>query len=136
MGIDVVGNRTGWWRVAQYWWVTLADYSRHIAPNITAACRHWYTSDGDGLTADQARKLGAELQRSVDDCRIDDYARQLFLVLCNHESMRSLVEYDDGSSDALFPVCRPDERRFVNEFISEIQRFIEFLLARKGFRIQ
>jgi len=28
------------------------------------------------------------------------------------------------------------ERRFVNEFVSEVQRFIDFLLACEGFRIQ
>jgi hypothetical protein len=28
------------------------------------------------------------------------------------------------------------ERRFVNEFVGEVQRFIDFLLSCEGFRIQ
>jgi hypothetical protein len=135
MGVDVVGNSTGWWRVAQYWWVTLADYSRHIAPNITAACRHSHTSDRDGLNADQARKLGAELQRSVDDCSIDSYARQLFAGLFKKKSLPVLanLELDFGRREL---PGHEQERRFVNEFVSEVQRFIDFLLACEGFRIQ
>ncbi|WOH51923.1 hypothetical protein [Bradyrhizobium sp. sBnM-33] len=136
MSVDVIGNSSGWWRVALYWWFTLADYSHHIAPSVTSACRHWRSSDEDGLNGDQARELAAELQRSIDDGRIDEYARQLFVRLYNGKRMRCLVEYEDDSSDAPFPVCRPDERRFVNEFIGEVQRFIEFLLSCEGFRIQ
>jgi hypothetical protein len=135
MAVDVVGNRNGWWRVAPLWWFTLADYSHHIAPSVTSACRQWCSSDEDGLNADQARELAAELQRSIDDCRIDEYARQLFPMLCNDRSAKCLVEFP-RSSDASFPVCRPDERRFVNRFISQVQEFIEFLMSCEGFRIQ
>ena len=132
MGVDVVGNSNGWWRVPPYWWVTLADYSHHIAPTVSAACRYWYSSDEDGLNADQARKLGAELQRSIDDCRIDEYARRLFPVLLNDKQMRCLVEF----RAEIFELPKPDERRFVTAFISQVQRFIEFLLSCEGFRIQ
>jgi len=135
MGVDVVGNRSGWWRVGQYWWHTLADYSHHIVPTITAGCRYWYSSDEDGLDADQARKLGIELQRSIDDCRIDEYARQLFPVLVNDKQFRCLVEFQDDGAE-LFELPKPDERRFVDEFISQMQRYIEFLLSCEGFRIQ
>jgi hypothetical protein len=119
--------------VGKYWWVTLADYSRHVAPDVTAVCRHWYTNDGDGLNASQARKLGAELQRSIDNCSIDDYARQLFAALCKENSVPDFARYED-----IFEPELPEheqERRFVNEFISEVQRFIEFLLSCKGFEI-
>jgi hypothetical protein len=136
MSVDVVGNSTGWWPVGQYWWFTLADYSHHVAPSITAACRYWYSSDEDGLNADQARKLAAELQRSTVDGSMDGYARQLFLVLCNDESMRCLVEYEDNSSDSFIPVRRPDELRFVNDFVSKVHQFIAFLVSCEGFRIQ
>jgi hypothetical protein len=136
MGIDVVGNRNGWWRVGQYWWHMLADYSHHIAPTITASCRYWYTSDEDGLNADQACQLGAALQRSVDDCRIDAYTRQLFARLCNEKSVPSFVRFDDELFDCRELPRRDQERRFVDEFVSEVQRFIEFLRSCEGFRIQ
>ena len=135
MGVDVGGNSNGWWPVARYWWVTLADYSHHVAPTVTAACRYWYTSNEDGLNADQARKLGAELQRSIDDCRIDEYACQLFPVLLNDKQFRCLVEFQDDGAE-IFELSKPDERRFVNEFASQVQRFIEFLLSCEGFRIR
>jgi hypothetical protein len=134
MGVDVVGNRSGWWQVGQYWWHMLADYSHHIAPTITASCRYWYSSSEDGLNADQARKLGAALQRSIDDCRIDEYARQLFPRLLNDKQFRCLVEFQDGAE--IFELPKPDERRFVDRFVSEVQRFIEFLQSCEGFRIQ
>ncbi len=75
------------YRFGQFEWRTLADYSRHVAPRLTSVCRHWYTNDGDGLNANLARELGAELQHSVDTCSIDDYARQLFAVLCKENSV-------------------------------------------------
>jgi|SRR6516225_2171882 hypothetical protein len=119
MGFEIM---SGWnqFPVENNWWARLADYSRHIAPTLTAACRYWYSNDGDGLSADQARRLGAELQRSVDDCSIDAYARQLF-----KKSVPRFVWSD-------YEI----ERRFVNQFIGEVQRFIEFLLTCDGFEIR
>jgi hypothetical protein len=135
MGFDIV-NGIGPFPVGRYWWRILADYARHIAPSITAACRHWYTNDGDGLTEDHARQLGAELQRSVDNCSIDDYARQLFALLCQENSVPDWVEFDDGELfDHRKRARHEQERLIVNEFIGEVQRFIEFLLACDGFEI-
>jgi hypothetical protein len=109
----------------------LAEYARHMASATGARCylysteqlinavrarrRHW-----DGLSADQARRLAAELQRSVEDCSIDAYARQLF-----KRSVPSWVASDYE--------C---ERRFVNQFIAEAERFIAFLLTCDGFEIR
>jgi hypothetical protein len=135
MGVDVVGNRSGWWRVGQYWWHTLADYFHHITPTITAGCRYWYSSDEDGLDADQARKLGIELQHSIDDCRIDEYARQLFAVLRGENSVPDFARHHDILDTRELP-NHEQERRFVDQFTNEVQRFIEFLLSCEGFRIQ
>ncbi|MFK4525725.1 hypothetical protein ABIF90_003706 [Bradyrhizobium japonicum] len=136
MGFDIVNSASNdQFPVGKYWWVTLADYSRYIAPSVTAACRYWYTNNGDGLNADQAHKLGAELQRSVDDCTIYAYAQQLFGVLCKERSVPDFVQFDQSDfTPREFPK-HEQERRFVNEFVSEVQRFIEFLLACDGFEI-
>jgi hypothetical protein len=59
MSFEILSGRDEF-LVGSYWCVTLADYSRHVAPSVTATCRHWYTNDGDGLNANQARQLGAD----------------------------------------------------------------------------
>jgi hypothetical protein len=134
MGFDIMSGNDRF-PVGSYWWVTLANYSRHIAPTHTAACRHWDSNDGDGLSADQARQLGAELQRSVDDCGVDAYARQLFAMLYKENSVPSWARTSDELFDRDELPRHEQERRFVNEFVSEVQRFIAFLLTCKGFAI-
>jgi hypothetical protein len=134
MGFEIVGI-TANFPVGEYWWVALADYCRRIAPCLTAACHHWYTNDGDGLNAAQARQLGAELQRSVDDCSIDAYARQLFAGLCNKKSVPSFVRFRDELFDCRELPRHEQERRFVNEFVSQVQRFIDYLSSCDGFQI-
>jgi hypothetical protein len=64
----------------------LGEYARHVAPVTGARC-YWYSTaelfnavsarrtHGDGLSADQARRLAAELQRFVEDGSIDASAR-------------------------------------------------------------
>jgi hypothetical protein len=135
MGFEILSGRDSF-PVGTYWWVTIADYCRHIAPSITTSCRHWYTNDGDGLNAAQARKLAAVLQGSIDQCRIDDYARRLSSGLSNVQ-LRDLME--DSVDIELFggrKLARHEqERRFSNKFVNEVQRFIDFLLASSGFEI-
>ncbi|QHO72333.1 hypothetical protein ACH79_06535 [Bradyrhizobium sp. CCBAU 051011] len=115
--------------------VTIADYCHHIAPSLTGCCRHWYTNDGDGLNAVQASELAAILQGSIDACRIDDYARRL-------ASGQSNIRLQDDSAeiDRLLLVQRPLprhelERSYANEFVNQVQRFIDFLLISDGFEI-
>jgi hypothetical protein len=134
MGFDIMSGNDRF-PVSSYWWVTLANYSHHIAPTHKAACRHWDSDDGDGLSADQARQLGAELQHSVDDCSVDTYARQLFATLYKQNSVPGWVRTSDELFDRDELPRHEQERRFVNEFISEVQRFIAFLLTCKGFEI-
>ena len=81
---------TGTYPLATHRWV--ADYSRYIAPELTRNC---YTSNTDGLNANQARKLGAELQLSLDNCSIDAYARQLFAKSWQENSVPDCVRYED-----------------------------------------
>ncbi|WP_024506580.1 hypothetical protein [Bradyrhizobium sp. ARR65] len=139
MGFDIVGGGGGGggaFPVGRFWWVTLADYSHHVAPSIAAACRYWYSNDEDGLDADQARQLGAELQRSVDNCVVDAYAREYFAYLRKENNLPDFPQYDE--SDVFLPrklTTHEQERVFVNEFVAEVQRFIEFLLACDGFAI-
>jgi hypothetical protein len=135
MGFDIVGARSDF-PVGTYWWVTIADYCHQVAPRISASCSQWYTNDGDGLKADQARELAAILQGSIDECRIDDYARGLSSGLSNVQ-LREAVE--DSLNVELFGghnlARHEQERKFSNEFVSQVQRFIAFLFASNGFEI-
>jgi hypothetical protein len=132
MGFDIVSSRNQF-PVARLWWGILADYSRHTAPSVAEKCRYWYSNDGDGLNAAQARQLGGELQRSVDDCRIDAYARQYFALMRTEPDCA--LQHNVFVSDCRDLPTHEQERRFVDEFVSEVQRFIEFLLACDGFAI-
>jgi hypothetical protein len=134
MGFDIMSDRDRF-PVGTYWWVMIADYCHHIAPSLTASCRHWYTNDGDGFNAIQARELAAVLQGSIDECRIDNYARRL-------ASGRSDVQLQDDSEEidrVLFGQRtlprHEQEWRFANKFVNQVQRFIDFLLASNGFEI-
>jgi hypothetical protein len=119
---------TGVYSAANLWWV--ADYSRHVAPELT---RNWYTHNTDELNKAQARQLGVELQRSVDDCSIDAYARQLFAKSWEENSVPDLARYEDLAGPEL-PKTE-QERRLVNEFGSAVLRFIAFLTEYDGFKM-
>jgi hypothetical protein len=121
-------NGTRMYSAANFRWV--ADYSRHVAPDLT---RNWCTRDTDELNTSQARQLGAELQRSVDDCSIDAYARQLFAKCWAENSVPDLARFKDLLGPEL-PKTE-QERRLVNEFISAVQRFIAFLMKYDGFKM-
>lgn len=80
MGMDVYGknptNEVGeYFRNNVWWWRPLADYACYIAPETTAACKHWHTNDGDGLDADGAATLAKELKASIDDGRAESYIK-------------------------------------------------------------
>ena len=81
MGMDIFGRkptseRGEYFRNTVWWWHPLADYCQEVAPEITSACRHWHTNDGDGLDAAGALALAEALQKEIDANRTDAYARR------------------------------------------------------------
>lgn len=72
MGMDVFGKKPtaeagSYFRRNVWGWRPLADYCIGLAPDITAACRHWHTNDGDGLSAKASRTLAKRLRASLAD---------------------------------------------------------------------
>ena len=136
MNFDVISSN-GVFPVTRLEWVTLSYCSEYIAPNITETY-YWGMNDGDGLNADQARQPGAALQSSLDNGSIDKLARELFVVLCENDSVFVLHEdhcfgnHDLISKEELLPLL---EREYVNNFISEVKRWIEFVSRCDGFTI-
>jgi hypothetical protein len=57
-------------------WCALADICLFVAPEICAACRHWYTNDGDGLDADRATQLAEALQARLSDGTVGRFIRE------------------------------------------------------------
>jgi len=106
-------------RVTRFWWHTLSYCSDYIDPSIAATCPNWYWNCMDGVSAAQARELGDALQCAMDDGRIDKLARELFVVVHEQRMVEDLGE----------------EREFVDIFISEVVRWIEFLKRCNGFTI-
>ena len=52
-------------RSSVQWWGPLADYLRASFPQETSPCALWYSSDGDGLDDDEARRLSAVLDEAI-----------------------------------------------------------------------
>jgi hypothetical protein len=81
MSMDVIGREPGSqqgkdFSADAWWWRPLAAYCCHVAPDITVACQHWQTNDGDGLDVLGAGSLANVLQAEIDSGRAARY-RQL-----------------------------------------------------------
>jgi hypothetical protein len=126
MGFDIDSSNGSSFSTDDMWWSALAYCSGYIAPSITVACRDWYSNGFDGLNTDQAHKLGATLQCSLDNGSIDKLAHELFVVV-----YESIMKHMIGGHHSL-PLL---ERKWVDDFISEVKRWIEFLLRCDGFTI-
>ena len=80
MGFDIYGADPGteegkYFRNNVWWWRPLADYCLEVAPDVTVACAHWHSNDGDGLNAEGALALADALQIELDAGRTETYAR-------------------------------------------------------------
>lgn len=78
MGMDVYGKDPSgedgkYFRNNVWWWRPLADYiiTRHA--QIAAPCAYWHTNDGDGLDADDAKRLGEALKKDLADGTVAAY---------------------------------------------------------------
>jgi hypothetical protein len=81
MGMDVCGNdptseQGRYFGNNVWWWHPLAAYACKVAPEITSACEHWHTNDGDGLDNQGALALADALQKEISASRTDAYARR------------------------------------------------------------
>lgn len=70
MGMDVVGRAPdcqigACFQANNAWWHPLATYVTTIAPQITCACKFWYSNDGDGLGEAAARQLAIVLRQKL-----------------------------------------------------------------------
>ncbi len=86
MGMDVFGknaaSKTGeYFRNNVWWWRPLAAYACKVAPDVTAKCKYWQSNDGDGLNAQDSRKLADLLQEEIDSGRCDAHGLQYTLEL-------------------------------------------------------
>jgi hypothetical protein len=81
MGMDVhgrnpTGERGDYFRNNAWAWPSLADYCITVAPDICAACTHWYSNDGDGLDAAGALALADALENEIRAKRTQDVERR------------------------------------------------------------
>ena len=74
MGMDVYGKSGNYFRNNVWWWRPLADYIKEVAPEeITSNCQYWQSNDGDGLDAENSKKLADFLQAEIDSGRTKAY---------------------------------------------------------------
>ena len=61
-GADPVTEEGKYFRNNVWWWRPLANYCLEVAPDATAACTHWHSNDGAGLSAEGALALADALR--------------------------------------------------------------------------
>lgn len=81
MGMDVYGlaprSQAGeYFRNSIWGWHPLALFLVTQYPELTDACEHWGTNDGDGLDADMAAALAAAVKADLAAGKVAEYARQ------------------------------------------------------------
>lgn len=73
MGMDVCGKSGAYFRRNIWGWRPLAECVRHIAPDTSRKCKHWFSNDGDGLNARQSKALAVILETALGDGTIAAY---------------------------------------------------------------
>lgn len=150
MGMDVYGKAATsdvgkYFRNNCWWWRPLARYAVEVAPEVTAACTHWQSNDGDGLDADGALKLAEALQAEIDAGRTSAREKEYMALLdalpdipcniCGGSGRRNDMEVANGCNKCHGKGrVRPDETSY--PFSAEnVQEFVSFLRASGGFEI-
>ena len=75
MGMDVYGRKPTapegeYFRRNVWGWRPLAMLVRKLAPETTRQCKYWYSNDGDGLRAANAKRLAAILDKALASGRV------------------------------------------------------------------
>ena len=76
MGMDVIGleptTPEGETFRRNIWgWRPLAEMVCTLEPELTSACTHWQSNDGDGLDAQTSKELSDALQRDIAAGRVE-----------------------------------------------------------------
>jgi hypothetical protein len=75
MGFDIKGRNPASSRGIEFtvniWgWTPIAELIIKTAPEIASQCQHWFSNDGDGLDAENSRKLADTLKAELEAGRI------------------------------------------------------------------
>ena len=152
MGMDVFGRKATsadgeYFRRNVWGWHPLATLCEDLAPEITSACQHWHSNDGDGLDAVKATELADRLEELVANGAIAAYVKH------RDEALASLPDEAcsqcDGTGrrrdtpDSAATVCkqcsgRATKRPFVTYYCldaADVTEWISFLRSCGGFNI-
>jgi hypothetical protein len=154
MGMDVYGikpmDATGeYFRATVSGWHPLAHYVRQIAPEITAACKHWDSNDGDGLDAEASVALANKLQVEIDSGRTLSYKKRRADYLARLPKEKCCVcdgtgkrkpPPEGGTGEEHCNVCdgeglREDWRTKCSFSVNVVRAFAAFLKTSGGFVI-
>jgi len=65
-----------YFHTSRWWWRPLTNYVCHVAPTIARHCTHWWSTQGEGLNAEQALELAKKLREEHASGRLAQYARE------------------------------------------------------------
>ena len=100
MGMDVYGKAPEteegkYFRASVWSWHPIADMVTAWYPSLTGNCQYWHSNDGDGLDAEDAKRLGDALAKDIEAgtvrVAIAEYETQLAAL------PREKCEYCNGS---------------------------------------
>ncbi|HEY4748946.1 MAG TPA: hypothetical protein VIH60_01005 [Steroidobacteraceae bacterium] len=109
MGMDVYGKAPTA-RVGGYFganislWHPIACYIEETHPHLASECEHWYSNDGDGLSAQSAKILGNRLLADIAEGKVAAYvalhkkqppesADKRWLYLIDEADLRQFAEF-------------------------------------------
>lgn len=81
MGMDVIGLKPDstageYFRNSVWYWHPLWDYCLSVAPDLAGKVQNGHSNDGDGLDADDSKKLGEILTQEAATGRMATYAER------------------------------------------------------------
>jgi hypothetical protein len=151
MGMDLTGkkpkNETGEYLRYSVWsWHPLIDYVLAVSPEeLTGKCKYWHSNDGDGLNAEDSRRLAGVLTGEIDSGRAKVYvealtAEQAALPDIECYLCKGTGKRDDAHVKGECNAClgrgkvRP-ESTYYGFSLESVVRFRDFLVACGGFSI-
>lgn len=142
MGFDVYGKKPTapegrYFRRNIWCWPPLVALCRDLAPDESRRCKHWDTTDGDGLNAKDALRLASRLSAVLEDGTVAKYLRrdhkeQIAEVRAKYEPLIRALDAVQGVT-VVGPGPADDIAAYLTE--DDVRKFVAFLNACGGFSI-
>jgi hypothetical protein len=140
VGMDVYGkgprsDAGKWFGTNNSEWFPLATYCCDVAPEITQACKCWWSNDGDGLDDTSAIALADVLEEEIESGRTAFYESRLDRLVAVHDPGVAALEATLRSGRWFSSIRRlaPSAWDHPDLVVGMVRRFTTFLRDCGGF---